>query len=103
MAISLGTTMVINTIMGTDTHRGADTVSAIVMGCFFRATTMATHTGTAASTIMVSVMTVIRALTGVTVSTNDVRHGVGSATSLSHPNHDVSAVDSHKHPGLGPT
>lgn len=101
MANSLGTTMVINTIMGTDKHTGADMVSAMVMGCFFRATTMAIHTGTAASTIMASVMTVIRASTGVTASTIGVRHGVGLATS-SRLNHDVSAAESHKHPGLGP-
>ena len=89
MAISLGTTMAINAIMGTGAHMGIDTVTAIVTGSLFRATTTATHTGTAVSTTMaivtnessVASVTATRDSTRVTVSTNDVRRGAGSATS----------------------
>ena len=105
--ISLGTTMVINTIMGTDRSNGIVTGTTT----FSPAIITAVHPGTVASTAMaivtteslVASVTATRDSTRVTVSTNDVKHGVGSATSWSRLNHDVSAADSQKHPGLGPT
>ena len=112
MAISLATTMVLNTIMGTDldgTITGTTIPSrATGMAILTRMaanTTMATQTGTAAST---SMATDRMGSIGPSASTDaiannfGVTHGVDSATS-STLNRDESVADSHNHSGLGPT